>query len=369
MASVAGTFCLWAHLSLTVCSSVSETLIGDAVERQTAADLVRDTPRVPQSPFLWPGAVTHTLEPPLATEGGGLQGGTSHHGQDREPAPPMHFPPGCHWREPKRLAFVHVGKAAGSSMERMLMRAPVNFTHAHGSFAREWFEPEDYDLYVVCTRDPIDRVVSAFNFNHPNGGQGSSFSMHEREMYRCFQENPGGVNAFAESLDSNSPCGRAARRCLHSPSAACSHITQNFQFYLGMGLGSRAIDVLHELRENPRKRALLVSTQNFSADMAAVWDWLCVPPQLRPADEHTNSADFPRHNDTYLSPRGRDLLRRHLARDRFALEELMLYADNGNGNQSQSWAWSLRNPALGLQLVLLAVVLVASTVGSTEAWM
>jgi hypothetical protein len=213
----------------------------------------------------------------------------------------------------------------------MLREAPVNFTHDHGTFHQRYFEPEDYDIFVVAVRDPISRAISAFNWRHPFGGGpvGDGLSAEEMELYACFPELPGGVNHFAESLDDNSTCGEAARRCLHSPSARCNHLSWSFQFYLSTGLRDRTGDLLGHLRSRKDKVVFMVGlgsgAEGLSGEFSALWDWLCVPEGMRAAELETNS-DYPRHHDTSLSPRGRELLKKHLVEDYFALEELRKYA-------------------------------------------
>jgi hypothetical protein len=221
----------------------------------------------------------------------------------------------------------------------MMDHAPINFTHDHSFFHQQYFDPTDYDLFVVATRDPMSRAISAFNWRHPSGGGiETARSPAEIEMYDCFPELPGGVNHFAESLDDDSACGEAARRCLHSPSADCNHLGWRAQFYLSTGLGDREKDLLGHLRSmNATKVAgeppsvfmagLDDGTENqgIAGTTSELWDWLCLPQETQ-VEEAENLRDYPRHTDTSLSPKGQELLRKHLVGDYFAIQELRKYA-------------------------------------------
>jgi hypothetical protein len=208
----------------------------------------------------------------------------------------------------------------------MMFESSLNFTHVHMAWNEQFFDPENYDLFVIATRDPLSRVVSAFNWRHPIGGGApipADSVGNEADMYTCFPELPGAVNSFAEALGENTTCGRAARRCLNSISADCGHLAKNLAWYVGTGLLRRSEGVLAALRHQPEtKHGFAVSVENFDADASALWDWLCVPPGQRPSDVSAHT-EYPRGSDTDLSPAARALLTRHTTQERYALEELM----------------------------------------------
>jgi hypothetical protein len=210
-----------------------------------------------------------------------------------------------------------------------MMDARINFTHTHLNWNRMYFDPTEYDLFVVPTRDPVERIISAFNWNHPIGGDPPrQWRLTEagEAMYRCFPELPGGINRFAEALDEDSPCGFAARRCLHSTGADCGHLAKDFRWYLQTGLRRDSQDLLSALRAGGR-HALEVSTHNFNASMATLMDWLCVPPEQRPPASADVHSPYDRSNDTYVSPRGMAALRNHTEPEDYALEELRELVD------------------------------------------
>ena len=122
------------------------------------------------------------------------------------------------------VQFLHVGKAAGSTVQDVLNRLTkpgggkcldVTGVHMH--------RPHSYgSKIVICTRDPLDRVVSAFNYRHPyrgfptihdkaiSGGAGHPDAT-EIALYQCFNR----VNEFAEALSSHGHCADVARSVFH----------------------------------------------------------------------------------------------------------------------------------------------------------
>jgi hypothetical protein len=81
-----------------------------------------------------------------------------------------------------------------------------------------------------------------------------------------------------------------------------------------------------ELENSPRKKAFVLSLENFSAGLDALSDWLCLPPDGRLASEELHS-DYPRKSDTNVSSKGRAKIEHHKSQDHQALEELKRMAD------------------------------------------
>jgi hypothetical protein len=167
--------------------------------------------------------------------------------EDVSPSAPAHnFPATCQrWSEPKRIAFVHVGKTAGETIQATLQLASLNFTQIHEINTAQSLEP--YDLYIVSTREPLSRLASAFNWIHTDGGGVWALSnttptldlagvlrearVHTdplntslvpraidnsliTELSKCFSQLPGGFDAFARAQDEQGDCADLARRCL-----------------------------------------------------------------------------------------------------------------------------------------------------------
>ena len=182
-----------------------------------------------------------------------------------------------------------------------------------------------HDIYVVMTRDPISRTVSSFNYRHPIGGSDEVVippNGTEVEMYDCFPEMPGGVSRFAEALSEPSRCGFLARMSLHQPSVSASaHLAKGHYHYV---IASGLIDVLHG---NSSKQVVLVRNEHLDDDLAAVREWLCLPPKNATADPNAEiRSEYLRSNDTALSDKARENLERELGFERFAVESIEMFA-------------------------------------------
>lgn len=165
------------------------------------------------------------------------------------PAPPTRFHHGIFAGHERRVIFVHVGKSAGTSLKTMLQSAPINFTHIHVQNAGDAIDiamrdrlfdlltdgeqRKTPDTWIIVTRDPLLRTISAFNWRHPSGGglpcQRLPTTAGEARMYSCFPQLRGAANAFAESLSS---CVLALIPAPHTLANPCLLVTPTLSTYL-----------------------------------------------------------------------------------------------------------------------------------------
>ena len=128
------------------------------------------------------------------------------------------------------LQFVHVGKTGGSTLD-LLLQANNILNYQHHVSLSSWPDPEKVmsdrcpnRRWLVSTRDPINRTISAFNWRSPDGG-GAPPDRHrwpgsydfEMSLYKCFPK----VNDFAEALNDTSNCGTIARQALGLEASGC----------------------------------------------------------------------------------------------------------------------------------------------------
>ena len=299
---------------------------------------------------------------------------------------------GCQFTGSKKILLLHVGKTSGSTLSSSnllsMNHTLVNWTVAHDSKsdidAAKIIETveEDYDIYVIPTREPLNRLVSAFNWIHIDGGgawndyqesqaphllhpglesQGSESLVYDNAtvasilsepllsqhrpwdseasynfvaaLSTCFPELPGGVNAFAEALELPSRCGQIARLSL-LPTSGTFHLAKGFNWYLNMLLDQGGNTTTDRMRAQG-KHVFHVSQENFEADTAALWDYLCVadPPtsaqlvELHPLSDYSNRSLL-RHDDTNLTAAGTAALKKYLASDFAALETIRALTEN-----------------------------------------
>lgn len=245
--------------------------------------------------------------------------------------PPHHFVRGegsasCaqDTQRPAYVALVHVGKTAGMSVLQMLSDAGVAFAVLHIDDAH-WAVDCRFTHYIVSTRDPVNRTVSAFNWRHTDGGaEDDHISPAEARLYdECFPQLPGGANAFAESLGGSGRCAMLARACIYEPARGCRHLGRGHAYYL------QQTGLMEVLRRDD-KGLFVVRQESFEADMQRLWAWLCVPRAKRPATPAVHAGASPRQSDRALSARGEALLRQHLALEYFTLESVVALADAKN---------------------------------------
>ena len=230
----------------------------------------------------------------------------------------------CPWAgQVARAAVIHVGKAAGVVVSLWLQSVGVVHDTFHVRSAHMALSCR-YTHYVVATRDPLARTISAFNFRHVLGGvqPGTETSLTEHELYvDCFPELPGGVNKFAESLDGTDRCARLARACLYEPARECVHMGRGHAYYL-QSTG------LMEVLRRPDKQLFVMRTEHLEEDGARLFDWLCVPAWQRgPMPDDPHGGDPRRKADTTLSARGESNLRAHLTLEYHVYNEVLQLAE------------------------------------------
>ena len=335
-----------------------------------------------------------SCECPAQTVGGGCVSGDYMDRMLPCNAPANAFPAACPTQPSSaRIAVLHVPKAAGMSFNEMFLtsNASLNFTLLHDRATE--FIPEDYDIFIVLTRDPIGRVVSAFNFNDPFYSSPSrdrdfqcggitlaadppACRATARFLYLdCFPppmwaddaNASSAVDAFARSFEDDGACGNVSRTCTRSAWAVetrlCGsnpHLAMGVEWFVSQPHGGQQT-VLERVRRG-LARAFIVRTEAFEDDMDALWEWLCVPTHLRPPIARTNdqsgnsnggSTDSShdkfsdmlppgdifnmdlRSNDTVLSAAGRDAMARALEPEQRAIDELEALAENGRAVQRQ----------------------------------
>lgn len=206
-----------------------------------------------------------------------------------------------------------------------------------------------FDLFIVPTRDPVDRTVSSFNWMHPYGGspqfQLSTIidppSLDLATVFNCFNRSvgsrPNAVTSWGESLDTADPCGIASRACLHREAANCKSFTMGYQHVLATSLSNgrtgdapstarsrEAGDVISRLRwlraqSGGRAHAITVDVDAFDADIARTFEWLCLP-QL--AEYPSVNDEYPRKADQAISLEAHSRISMHTVAEYSALIEL-----------------------------------------------
>lgn len=227
------------------------------------------------------------------------------------------------------LLLVHVGHTCGGSVRRFLRKNSDALDHIapnHQGYAQVHIHPVRRPVVdgakglVIVLRDPVDRLISAYNteacIRDPHSSASGcahanwqptnltrvpytvEIKVPERtdagdDLWRCFPT----VGAFADGIDDEDDCGHLAQQALRN--SKYGHVAMGACFYLG--------GVLNKLRN---KSVHLIHTETCDADMQAVPKWLGLHTSFETSDEK-HTGDFPHHTDT-VSHEGRRRLQRHL---------------------------------------------------------
>ena len=147
-------------------------------------------------------------------------------------------------------------------------------------------------------------------------------------LSKCFPQLPGGFDAFAKGLVSNATCGDIARRCLHEINAGCGHMAFGAAGYLSLTNAEDKQTLLDKMRQ---KHVFHVSQENMDADIAAMWDWLCIDNPPPTVMDHTTLAlnrSQARHDDTEVSEEGQAALNLHLVEEETWMRAVMSITEN-----------------------------------------
>jgi len=123
------------------------------------------------------------------------------------------------------LIFVHVGKCGGTSISAGLRRAHIKFSTFHiNPLYEQNISDNKGNSVVITVRDPLERVMSAFDWRNPSNGidglEVPVFRMRDREIqfYDCFPNMSQFVRALTSPyiFGNHSKCPHLARSTVAS---------------------------------------------------------------------------------------------------------------------------------------------------------
>jgi len=214
--------------------------------------------------------------------------------------------------------LVHVGKCGGSTIASELQAANFRFGHFH--LQRPVARPET--RYVILTRDPVARFVSAFHWRRhlystgalpPTNSTGPLSELrHRAEREFLFQFES--ANALAEQLgaEGSREVGPASTLL-----ALIGHVPQGFDWYLGHLIG----------QIEPGQIAGVICTENLSGDFEHLFGFL--PKQ---EINRLNSPPTPQ-----VSEKGRANLAREFHKEYAVLHKLSLLAQTTGVRMSRRY--------------------------------
>lgn len=157
------------------------------------------------------------------------------------------------------LVFVHVGKCAGSSVSTALALSGVRFSHIHGvsqqPLVRDLVANPDV-YFLISTRDPIRRFVSAFNWDLHDKRERRGLSGPDGRWANVFEAFPS-ANSLAEALSSTNQERRmlAVKGLRHS----YLHIHLGISWYVPLDVAQRL----------PAERTSVLRVEHLDRDFAS----------------------------------------------------------------------------------------------------
>lgn len=115
-----------------------------------------------------------------------------------------------------------------------------------------------YDTIVVVIRDPLSRLISAFNFQHPSGE--APLPPDNRKIYNCFAN----ISALGSRIFEDSECGHIAR------SDNTTHMGLGYCSYIG-GVEVRAALLKHN-------NVIVIRSRNCESDSISALKHIKEPP-------------------------------------------------------------------------------------------
>eukprot|EP00747_Dinoflagellata_sp_TGD_P163602 gnl/TRDRNA2_/TRDRNA2_182436_c0_seq1.p1 gnl/TRDRNA2_/TRDRNA2_182436_c0~~gnl/TRDRNA2_/TRDRNA2_182436_c0_seq1.p1 ORF type:complete len:317 (-),score=32.77 gnl/TRDRNA2_/TRDRNA2_182436_c0_seq1:79-1029(-) len=132
------------------------------------------------------------------------------------------------------VKFVHVGKSAGLSIMKWLDSNYVPFEHVHLKRVTDC-DPGLKRVWVIPIRDPLERVMSAFNWRSPRNNfdnkTANPLITREKELYSCFTN----IDEFALGLNMAGRCGSLARKMWRQPWNT-EHLGKGLAYYFAKNL-------------------------------------------------------------------------------------------------------------------------------------
>ena len=117
---------------------------------------------------------------------------------------------------------------------------------------------------------------------------------------------------------------------MHDKNGGCAHISNGYRVALTTPQYSTTGYTLQELMQREQASTFLVRQESYTEDVAALFDWLCLPREAIPPEPRTHDDAFKRKEDTALSDEGQRAITEALNDEYYWLEFLEMIAVNGN---------------------------------------
>lgn len=240
--------------------------------------------------------------------------------------------------EDKRVCFVHVGKASGSSVGCFLgfqlhcgdeIRVPVGLLPTFSSNVvhndvHDCFESNETGYYLFTIRNPLKRIQSAYVYDRPRPSKPGSTSENELLLYsECpfWTLNDLALRGLAKNGTASDTCRQRAYQAIRGQAKFGWHLFFNYAYYVNETVGTSSTPIM------------VLRTEHLRTD------WASAEAEL---SGYRPLVDFPEHNklakdgaDTILTDEARLLLCDALCDDISVYVDLLHRAINLTPEQVQ----------------------------------
>lgn len=213
----------------------------------------------------------------------------------------------------KTLIYVHIGKCGGSTLQRSIKESPI-LKSAYKRILRVHLEKpivHKHSHYLVVIRNPIQRAISAFNFQYHRlvtVGHHKTYFAGEYELLRHY----GTLNNLAEALYRDDElCVKAA-----SDFENIYHLHHRVSYYLN--------DLLSVIR--PDQMRFVMSQETLNSDI----EKLLQVKNTHNVNTYGEKIDASRKR---LSTAAYANLKRYLSADYLALKQLLSICNTSNASE------------------------------------
>jgi hypothetical protein len=188
-----------------------------------------------------------------------------------------------------KVGFIHVGKTGGTTVKGFLLDHGVGVTMYHIRGGPTLADIRKLSHWIVSVRDPVDRLMSCFDWHNPSGGGGVTMGKWTKSFYKasggCFADFNEFATALVEPGKAKSPTCAAVANYTISPEGAGGVGGGSLHFAKGLRWYTSNDGVLKALLQS---NLLVVHTESLESDLARVGPWLGIDLEL-------NSVGHERH--------------------------------------------------------------------------
>lgn len=218
--------------------------------------------------------------------------------------------------EKRKIAFVHVGKTGGTTLMDMIAATCYRYDglctrnedikeeteiskQVQDYYHTRKPDAENFTSFMVTIRDPIDRIVSWFLYQHPENEMYPSLQ-ESLKLWDCYQEIDDLATKGLAPIDEEQSLSAKDKECKKFATDAFSgkvipnlfpHLLMNYQFYM------------ERILQNESNEIFVIRTENFWVDWQTI-NYMLGGGETKEVERYTHREKAPVVFKRYISPEG-----------------------------------------------------------------